>query len=202
MHTSNAQEFLFLNFFFSIFQCSQSFHMVQGGKHTPSSLFKICHGNQLQIRTLHLSKKQNVQYTWLALWFTSFLNFSAWEHFSLLWQTWARFCSDWTNPIKPLSVILAHQLSLSECRLIRELVIADNPMSVTWMQELRSSSWRLKRTLEICDINPSDRELQPFSTRVFRGMSWFLPCKIRRQYKKNKTETLTFTILGRCYKLQ
>lgn len=136
--------------------------------------------------------------------FTSFLNFSAWEHFSLLWQTWARFCSDWTNPIKPLSVMLTHQLSRSECRLTSEPVMADNPMSVTWRQELRSSSWRLNRTLEICDTSSSDKELQPFSTRVFKGMLWFFPCKTTRQDRKNKTETLTFAIhvLARCYKLK
>lgn len=134
-------------------------------------------------------------HTWLAVWFTSFLNFSAWEHFSLLWQTWARFCSDWTNPIKPLSVMLTHQLSRSECRLIREPVMADNPMSVTWRQELRSSSWRLKRTLEICDISSSDKELQPFSTRAFKGMSWVFPCKIARQYRKIKTENFFFVYL-------
>ena len=132
-------------------------------------------------------------YTWFTLKLTSFLNFSAWEHFSLLWQTWARLFSDGTNPIKPLSVMLAHQLSRSEYRLIREPVMADNPMSVTWRQELRSSSWRLKRTLDICAISSSDTELQPFSTRVFKGISWFFPCKITRQYRKNKTETSAFT---------
>lgn len=89
-------------------------------------------------------------------------------------RVWDEFA--WTViPFKPLSVMFIHQLSLSNCKFTRKSVIADNPMSVTCRQELRSSSWRLNRTLENLDTSSSDNELQPFSTRTLSGMSWFVP---------------------------
>lgn len=91
--------------------------------------------------------------------------------------TGRRFSLGWIIPFKPLSVILIHQLSFSNCKFIKEHVIADSPMSVTWRQELRSSSWRWQSIPENRDTSSSDKELQPLSTRTFSGMSWFVPCK-------------------------
>ena len=143
----------------------------------------------------NLSPFINYMHTLLCAVPPSFLNFSAWEHLSLLWQTSARFCSEGTKPIKPLSVMFIHQLSRSDCSLISELVMADSPMSVTWRHELRSSSWRLIRTVENRNTNSSDRVLQPFNTRTFKGTLWFVPCIKKKKDKKSMIKHFQYSTL-------
>ena len=157
----------------------------------PNYIFNSADNNICKLPCYTLPSTQNLppfinyMHTLLCAVPPSFLNFSAWENLSLLWQTSARFCSEGTKPIKPLSVMFIHQLSRSDCSLISELVMADNPMSVTWRHELRSSSWRLIRTVENRNTNSSDRVLQPFNTRTFKGTLWFVPYIKKKKDKKS-----------------